>query len=111
MPHPQGSASDFESLHDDGARLEYTPLSRPIPDELLLKILEYIIPGPSFSRGECRQMDAALSQVCRLFASVAIPRLFHDVHVKYSESGAVARNWWQLLRTVETEYPDSHADV
>jgi hypothetical protein len=37
MPHPQGSASDFESVHDDGAWLEYIPLSRPFPHELLLK--------------------------------------------------------------------------
>jgi hypothetical protein len=100
MPHPQGSARESQSLQDDGARLEYARPSLPIPEELLREILHYIVPGPSFSTGECRKMDAALSQTCRLFASVAIPRLFHDLHVHcHSDSDDITPGWLQLVRT------------
>jgi hypothetical protein len=101
MPHPQGSAREsVQSLQDDGARLEYARPSLPIPEELLREILHYIVPGPSFSTGECRKMDAALSQTCRLFASVAIPRLFHDLHVHcHSDSDDITPGWLQLVRT------------
>jgi hypothetical protein len=100
MPHPQGSARESQSLQDDGARLGYTRPSLPIPEELLREIFQYIVPGPSFSTGECRKMDAALSQTCRLFASVAIPRLFHDLHVHcHPDSGDITPGWLQLVRT------------
>jgi hypothetical protein len=82
MLRPRGSVSDAEPLYEDAVcgRLEHGRLGQPVPDELLLEILDYIAPGPSFTPGECEVINAVLSQTCRLFASVVIPRRFRDLH-------------------------------
>jgi hypothetical protein len=108
------SASDVESVHEDsrsgrleksdGERLDRPRPSPRTPDELLLEILEYIVPGPSFSEAECRRMDAALSQTCRLFASVTIPRLFRHLNYYHTQSGATTLPpWLQLVQIGEAE--------
>jgi hypothetical protein len=99
MLRHRGSVSDAEPLHEDAVcgRLEHGRPGQPIPDELLLEILDYIAPGPSFSPGECDVINAVLSQTCRLFASVAIPRRFRDLHFPALSGAAPA--WLQMVRT------------
>jgi hypothetical protein len=95
----RGSVSDSTFFHEDAdcGRLVPGRPGPPIPDELLLEILDYIAPGPSFSPGECDVINAVLSQTCRLFASVAIPRRFRDLHFPALSGAAPA--WLQMVRT------------
>jgi hypothetical protein len=106
IPDLPGSTidSEFVQKESDGERIDRPRPSPRTPDELLLEILEYIVPGPSFSEAECRRMDAALSQTCRLFASVAIPRLFRHLSCYSPRSGATRLPpWMQLVQTGEAE--------
>jgi hypothetical protein len=74
----------------------------PIANELLLEILEYIVPGPSFTSGEAKKMLGALSRTCRFFASVCVPRLFREIEYTPT-SPAPIFTWARMIQKIQPE--------
>jgi hypothetical protein len=58
--------------------------SQPLPSigkDIWLAVLDYLVPGSSFTKAEARDMLDALSRSCRFLAGVCIPRLFRTIHL------------------------------